>query len=379
MPELPPVLFLLNSLGVGGSEGKFVRLANALCGRGASVTLAYLNPPTPLLAAVDSRVAVVHLHRRGKFSIRALRALVGTIRSRGVQVVIAVNLYPALYVQLARRLLDSPRLRFLVSVNTTDVATRKLALAMPLYRSVLRRADEVIFGAESQRRLWRERYGIGGPGRGTRVIYNGVDADHFKPERSTARSRPVIGTVGRMRPEKAQLDLVQATAALRHQGLDVSALIVGDGSERAAIEREIARLGLERHVTLAGETSEVRPFLARMDVFVLTSTGIETFSNAALEAMACGIPVVSAAIGGMAELLAFGGGIAYPPGDVAKLTACLAQLLEDRERRARMSRAARRAVLEHFSWNDTLEQFIEALAPSGAELSRAEPRRVELR
>lgn len=382
--DFPPVLFLLNSVGYGGSEIKFVKLANTLAARGVSVTLAYLNPPTQLLATIDSRVAVVHLQRRGKLSLRALRRLLETIRARNVRTIVAVNLYPSLYARLAQRRLAPAPPRLLVSVNTTDVMTHKAALAMPLYRRVLRHADEVIFGAQIQRRIWAERYGVGAPGLRTRVIHNGVDTEHFRPQdrapeghaeapeggtgdprdgrTSGPASRLIIGTVGRMRPEKAQLDLVRATAALRARDLDVGALIVGEGDERPRIEAEIARLHLDRHVALAGEARDVRPFLARMDVFVLTSA-VETFSNAALEAMACGIPVVSAAVGGMSESLAFGGGFTYPPGNVAALVECLAQLLHDRGRRLRTGAAARRAAVEQFSWAGMVQRFIDVLAP----------------
>ncbi len=364
--SFPPVLFLLSTAAYGGSEIRFVKLADTLAQQHACVTIAYLNPPAPLLATLDSRVEAVHLHRRGKLSLRALHRLVETIRARGIRTVMAVNLYPALYARLAQARLAPAPLRLLVSVNTTGVTTRKLALAMPLYRRVLRRADEVIFGAQAQRRIWAERYGVGGPRLPTRVIHNGVDTERFKPLQAAGRaanpvSGLVMGTVGRLRPEKMHLDLVRATAALRARGIDVGALIVGEGAERPRIEAEIARLQLDRHVALAGEARDVRPFLAGMDVFVLTSA-TETFSNAALEAMACGIPVVSAAVGGMPELLAFGGGCTYPPGDLAALIECLAPLLQDRGRRLRAGAAARQAALEHFSWQGMVQQFIDVLA-----------------
>lgn len=388
MQAVSPVLFLLNSAALGGSEIKFAKLANTLAQRNVSVTVAYLNPPEPLLATLDSRVSAVHLERRGKLSMRALRLLVRTIRSRDVRTVVAVNLYPSLYARIAQRLLAPAPPRIVASVNTTGVSTHKLALAMPLYRRVLRGADEVIFGAEVQRRIWAARYGIGAQGQRTRVIYNGVDTEHFRPFRDGARGpagQLVIGTVGQMRPEKAQLDLVRATAALRARGLDVNALIVGDGPERRRIEAEIARLHLDSHVELAGEARDVRPFLARMDVFVLTSA-IETFSNAALEAMACAIPVVSAAVGGMGELLAFGGGLTYSrggeperngqperggqsqhgdpsePGDQPELVERLALLLQDPDRRRRMGAEARRAAVEQFSRTRMTDQFIDVLA-----------------
>jgi glycosyltransferase involved in cell wall biosynthesis len=355
---------LLNSLTIGGSETKSVRMANALAERGSDVTVAYLNPPEQLRGEISPLVRVVHLRRTGKFSLGALRRLMSTIRERGNPVVLSVNLYPSLYAALARTLLGRDRFRLLMSVNTTEFQARKDARRMPLYRRVLRMADTVIFGAEMQRKLWQERYRIGEGRASTAVLYNGVDTDRFSAP--TERGRPmalletkyIIGTVGKMRPEKAHIDLVAATGALRAQGFDVGCVIVGDGSERARVVEEIERQGLSGFVVLVGETRDVRPHLAQMDLFALTSTSVETFSNAALEAMASGVPVVCSRIGGMEELISHGGGLSYTPGNVPELTAILARLLSDDLERARLSRAARHAAVEHFGWDRMVDRFV---------------------
>ncbi|MEJ0038411.1 MAG: glycosyltransferase [Gammaproteobacteria bacterium] len=366
---------LLNSLTIGGSETKSVRMANALAERGSDVTVAYLNPPEQLLAEISPLVRVVHLRRSGKFSVGALRRLMSAIRGRDTPVVLAVNLYPSLYAALARAWLGRDRFRLLMSVNTTEFQTRKDARRMTLYRRVLRRADTVIFGAEMQRKLWQQRYRIaaetGRRGTSTAVLYNGVDTDRFAapcvdrgPMGNLTRpttlldTRYIVGTVGKMRPEKAHVDLVAATAALRARGVDVGCVIVGDGIARPRVVEEIERQGLSGFVVLVGETRDVRPHLAQMDVFVLPSTSVETFSNAALEAMACGVPVVCSRIGGMEELIAHGGGISYPPGDLQELTEVLARLLSDDLERARLSRAARHAAVEHFGWDRMVDRFV---------------------
>jgi glycosyltransferase involved in cell wall biosynthesis len=365
-PRSDTVLFVLNALGLGGSEGKIVRLANSIAAGGGRVVLAYLSPPSDLISEISSAVTVVPLERRGSFSLRALRRLIETIRRHEVGTVVSVNLYASLYAYLARLRLGRKRFRMLVSVNTTEFHSPAESRRMILYRHVVAAADLVIFGAETQRKLWHERYGIGKRPGDTTVLYNGVDvarfdvATHATPPAPFARY--VVGTVGRLRPEKAHVLLVSAVAELRRRGLDVGALIVGDGEERARIEAEIERLGLRPHVRLAGATRDVRPYLAMMDVFVLTSIGVETFSNAALEAMASGVPVVSSKVGGMQELVAFGGGLTYRPGDVDELADRLEELLSDPGRRADLARQARQATVEHFSWTRMVESFSALLA-----------------
>lgn len=367
------ILFLLCSLGVGGSEGKIIRLANSIAARGDRVLLAYLNGPSDLLVEISPAVTVVNLDRRGPLSLGALQRLIDLIRTLGVGTVVSVNLYASFYAWLARLRLGRQHFRMLASVNTTDFVSRAEARRMLLYRHALAAADVVIFGAETQRKLWRDRYGIGTrPGRAA-VLYNGVDTTRFEaggqPDSQPAcvlEATHVIGTVGGLRPEKGHVLLVGAVAELRRRGLDVGALIVGDGPERARIEGEVARLALQPHVHLSGATRDVRPWLAMMDVFVLTSIGVETFSNAALEAMASGLPIVSSAVGGMEELVAHGGGVTYRPGDVKELADRLEDLLRDPGKRADMGRQARRATVEHFSLNGMVEAFSALLARSRA-------------
>lgn len=342
-----------------------MRLANSLAERGASVALAYLNLPDTLYEEIRPGIDVLCLGRRGKLSWRALAKLTAAIRQQRSCVLVAVNLYPALYAALARLRLGRERFRLIVSINTTDVMTRSMARRMRLYRWALRRADTLVFGADTQRRLWREQYRLGVDGVALEVLYNGVDtqrfADHgqsMQPRTAAPRTRFVVGTVGRMRPEKAHIDLIRSIAMLRARGIDAGALIVGDGPERARIEAAIERLGLGEQIVLAGEARDVRPYLAQMDVFTLTSTGVETFSNAALEAMSAGLPLVTSRVGGMEELIAFGGGESYPPGDVHALTERLAGLLGDTARRQQLAAAARHAAVEHFGWQPMVDRFL---------------------
>jgi glycosyltransferase involved in cell wall biosynthesis len=365
-------MFLLNSLSVGGSERKTVRLANVLAADNRRVVIAYLRSPETLLSQVDSAVATVNLQRRGKFSLRALRRLAAVVREHDVGTLVAMNLYPALYAVLTRLLCRNLPPRVVVSVNTTVFATRKEELQMLFYRPVLRRADMIIFGAESQRRLWCSRYGLSGSPDRSMVLYNGVNTAEFSKERVLPAVLPelpravMLGTVGAFRIEKAQVDLVRAVHELITRGGDVAALIVGDGPERPQIEREIRRLGLERRVHLVGEVQDVRPYLARMDIFVLPSVAVETFSNAVLEAMAMSCPVVVAQVGGMEEMLGFGGGMAYPPGDVKSLCDVVMPLAVSAQARKETGAQARHAATKHFSFDKMLNDFRERVLDAGS-------------
>jgi glycosyltransferase involved in cell wall biosynthesis len=356
-------MFLVNSLNVGGSERKAVRLANALAAGDRQVVIAYLNPPESLLPQVGPAIRTLNLHRRGKFSIRALRRLGAIVREQNISTLVAMNLYSGLYAVLTGLLCRKQRLRVIVSVNTTHFATLKEELQMLVYRHVLRRADVIVFGAERQCRLWCSRYGLDRTSARTIVLYNGVDTAAFSRTRVEPATLPVpggsvtLGTVGALRTEKSQIDLVRAVHQLTARGMDVRAVIVGDGPERAQIEGEIRRLGVESRVHLIGEAQDVRPYLAVMDIFVLPSVAVETFSNAALEAMAMSCPVLVTRVGGMDEMLQFGGGFTYTPGDVRSLCDLLMPLVANAHIRRELGEQACQAVEKHFSFNRMLSDF----------------------
>lgn len=116
-----------------------------------------------------------------------------------------------------------------------------------------------------------------------------------------------LGIVARLTRQKRVDLFLEIVAALRHRRLPVTALVVGDGPQRSALERRAANLRLVDTVVFAGEQEDVVPWLDEMDVFVMTSE-IEPLGLTALEAMARGIPVVAMPCpGGLPGLVAAGG------------------------------------------------------------------------
>jgi glycosyltransferase involved in cell wall biosynthesis len=202
----------------------------------------------------------------------------------------------------------------------------------------------------------------------TVVIRNAVDAaaaPHARHDHATPR----LVAVGRLKRPKDFLTLVRALAALG-PGSFAEALIVGDGPDRAAIEREISRLGLEDRVRLAGERSDVPELLAAADVFVLSSAS-EGLPLSVMEAMAAGLPVVASAVGGIPELVIDGEtGLLVPAGDATELTAALERVLLDRQLRRRLGAAGRARAENAFdiaSFRSAhLEVYRRELARAGA-------------
>lgn len=354
----PGCLFVLDNLGVGGSERKTIVVANRLAERGREVHLAFLNASYDVTGTLHPAIKYFVAGRKGKLDLRVVRMLRGYVHAQNIGTVWAVNLYPMLYAHLALRPYRN-KIRLVGSTNITLFRNVYEQLKMHIYLPIIRRLDTFVYGSYGQMDLWKKRYKLGTAV--VTVIHNGVDTEHFSTDRcrlgqvearkqfSLSADSIVLGTVAQFRVEKAQGDLVKAVQALRGRGYHVQALLVGDGRERASVESLVRERGLSEHVRFVGQLDDVRPALAAMDVFVLTSVAVETFSNAALEAMSMGRPSVLSDIGGAREMIIDGhNGYVYMPGNVAELTRQLEKLM-GREEIKRMAVNARRAVVEKFS------------------------------
>jgi glycosyltransferase involved in cell wall biosynthesis len=369
------VLCLVSDLCVGGAEKHTVTLANLLNPRLFNVHLGYLKPVEALLSQVREELAertfCLHVAKRVDFA--AVSRLRTFIDSHEIDVIVATNEYPALYALMARR--GAQRIPKLIEVfHTTQYLRFKSKLQMLLYRPVFKRCDLLVYVSEKQHEYWRSK---GLAGKRDIVIHNGVDLQRFR-DRSDPSQREalraqcgfsaddlLIGICATLRPEKAHGDLLLALTRLRERGISAKVLIVGDGPERSPIEQTIAALKLSHCVFITGFKDDVRPYLAICDVIVLASHAIETFSIAALEAMAMGKPLVLTRIGGAEEQVIAGqNGFLYEPGDIEALSDNLAEL-QSESTRNRMGTASRERVESLFSESRMMEQFereIQALA-----------------
>src|SRR5688572_6041663 len=164
-----------------------------------------------------------------------------------------------------------------------------------------------------------------------------------------------------LRPEKNPVQLVEAIARLRATGRPARALMIGDGDMRAAVEARARELGVAGDVAITGFQPDVRPYVAACDTMVLCSTSVETFSLAALEAMAMGKPVVLSELGGAAEMVFPGwNGYLFPPGDGNALAGHL-EVLAEPAVSARMGRNARRVVESLFAEGKMIDRYEQVL------------------
>jgi glycosyltransferase involved in cell wall biosynthesis len=187
--------------------------------------------------------------------------------------------------------------------------------------------------------------------RDTRVVHLGTDLP--PPGRRDAAGTDELVTVAHLVPRKRHADVLRAIWLLRDSHPGLRWTVVGDGPERAAIERLAAELGLADRVRLRGQLrpDEARAAAATGSLFVLPSVD-EAFGVAYIEAMAGGIPAIGCrGEAGPEEIAATGGGIRLvPPRDPAGLASEIEALLDDPRQRAELGRRARATVEAAFTW-----------------------------
>jgi glycosyltransferase involved in cell wall biosynthesis len=358
------LLFLTASLTHGGAERHTVTLANRLAERGHECHLAYLKDDAAQLERLHGAASVQCLHARHYLDMKAVLGLRSLVKQVGPAVIVAVNQYALLYAALARG-----RVPLAVTFHSTFLRNAKERLQMLAYRPLFWGADCAVFLCEAQRRHWLRR---GVLARRNVVIHNGVDPALWRPagpaEAAAVRrvlgmdeADYVIGMPAVLRPEKNPALLVHAVERLNRAGIPARALMIGDGEMRPAVEELARRLAIAERIAITGLQQDVRPFLAACDAVALPSL-TETFSLAALEAMALGKPVVHSQVGGAAELIEHGeDGFLFPVGDAAALVERLAALAEPGLRR-RMGARARQAVETRFTEGAMLDRYEAALA-----------------
>ena len=224
--------------------------------------------------------------------------------------------------------------------------------------------------------LRRETYASFDVSAEVEVIPNFVDTerfarqpkDHFKRAIAPDDERLLVH-VSNFRKVKRATDAVETFARLHAAGAwpegharhgepgGVKLLMVGDGPDRAAAEALARQAGVWADVRFIGKQEPVEEILSIADLFLMPS-GSETFGLAALEAMACAVPVVSSNVGGLPELVVDGEtGFLCPVGDVDAMTAAARTVLTRPDLHARMAEAARQRAVDHFDIERIVPQY----------------------
>lgn len=199
-------------------------------------------------------------------------------------------------------------------------------------------------------------------------VPTGIDLTRFAPgDRHAARRNlgqpdvPTLGILAMLRNWKGHFYLLEAFAHLRTAFPDWRLVCIGDGPQRQNLERKIAEHGLADRVALMGNRDDVQEWLNSLDLFVLPSYGDEGVPQSIMQAMACGLPVVSTPVGAISEaVLADETGLLVTPKDSEALSSALTRLMGDPELRARFG-AAGHARAQALFGSDRMLDSMEAI------------------
>jgi len=263
----------------------------------------------------------------------------------------------ALGAYLARQVLGAAAPKILTTLHGTDVTRIGVD---PKFSSLTRLAVLAGDGITAPSRwLAEQAYRQLGLPRATtiEVIPNFVDTHRFRPARSkSVAGEKVLVHVSNFRPLKRVEDVVRIFARVRGE-IPTRLHLVGDGPERPRVEALIDSLALAGEVKFFGEGVDVADVLQASHVFLLPSE-TESFGLGALEAMACGVPVVASNVGGLPEVVLDGEtGFLAPVGDVEAMAKRVRRLLSDGDLHARMSRAARDRAEAQFQLEPAVARY----------------------
>jgi N-acetyl-alpha-D-glucosaminyl L-malate synthase BshA len=362
----------------GGSGVVATELAMALARGGDEVhvisyalpsRLALLDSEAPEAKLFFHQVVVPHypLFEYPPYSQALATKMVEVTRHHGLDLMHVHYAVPnAVSAILARSILSPRPLPVVTTLHGTDIT---LVGNDPSFiettRWSIEQSDGVTTVSEALRRSTNEIFGIHRP---IDVVPNFIDPQRYErvaggpgARRWAQPGERLLVHISNFRPVKRVEDVVDVYQRLR-QDFPVRLLMVGDGPERAKVEQRCRQCGTCSGITFIGNLPLVEEVLVGADLFLLPSES-ESFGLAALEALACKVPVITTRSGGLPEVVSHGeNGLLYPVGDVDGMAEGAAMLLSDEPLRKAYGEEGRRRAVTDFSVDRVVERYRDVYA-----------------
>ncbi len=363
----PPrrVLFLITTLGQGGTERNLVAFCRHIDRRRFLPEVWYLQDTQPnLLPQLQATgVPIRCLHRPASRDLRFAWRLIRQLSSVPADLIHVFLPTVAYYAVLAKRL-GYCRVPMVFSAGG---AHTELPLEKQLFKYGIGRSCDPILCNSPAVFDYLKKLGV--PEQRMRVIPNAHDPSPFEVplDRDAVRARQgvksgelVLITVGRLIESKRQRDLIEAVAALRQRGYPVVLWVVGEGVLRGELEEAARGMGIDHAVVFLGARNDVPDLLRAADQFVFASA-TEGLPNAVIEAALAGCPIVASRIGGVEAIVDDNrSALLFPVGDVAALVARIEELLQESARATGLASAAAADARAKFSLEATLQLLYRA-------------------
>jgi glycosyltransferase involved in cell wall biosynthesis len=350
----------------GGPEKTILNSPRFIKPFGYDAHVAYLCPPgDPVRESLMERASkadcpLTIIDDNGPLDMRTLQQVMRLCRSLNVQLLQAHDYKSNVIGLLARRFRR-------MAMSTMLHGWTNMSGRMPLYKRIDQfslRFFQALICVSSD--LAEECRNLRIPERKIHLVHNGIDTQFFcrELERQTAKQqvsarpdRVLLGSVGRLSPEKGLIALIQTTKTLQGMGHPIDLAIAGDGPQRPELESLVKNLGMSDSVRLFGQVKDLKPLYQAMDCFVLNSIR-EGLPNVLLEAMALETPVISTAIAGIPDLITDGvHGRLISADSNSELQQAILAFLGEPDRNQSMMDNARRRIEEEFSFEHRMRKI----------------------
>ena len=365
--ERPLAIAIICHPTIGGSGVVAAELGMALAERGHEVhVVSYLRPvrvaeAKPRLHFHEVPVTRYPLFQYPPYTLALASKLTQLCREQKIDILHAHYAIPhAVSAYLCCQMLGEGAPKIVTTLHGTDITL--LGLDESFYeitRFSLQQSDGVTAVSAYLARETQERFCTDCP---AEVIYNFIDLERFAPTNFDAARRAkyacpdevLLGHLSNFRWVKRPQDVIKVFHRVAQQ-VSARLLLIGDGPDRETAERIADELGVRNRIHFAGSDQNIEELLPLLDLFLLPSEQ-ESFGLAALEAMACGAPVIASNVGGLPELVTEEAGFLFPVRDVEAMSHKAIEILSNPEMHANLKRGARERAMQ-FEREKTVDQY----------------------
>lgn len=354
----------------GGSGVVATELGMKLAERGHEIHFITYDEPQRLKTFMDNiylhkvEVSAYPLFAYPPYSVALANKMAEVARYAHLDILHAHYAMPhAISAYLAKQMLQPWCLKIITTLHGTDITlVGKDPTFLPITRFSIEQSDALTAVSAWLRRDTIKTFRVK---RAIDVVYNFIDHQRFQPtprpelrQRLAPNGEKLFMHVSNFRKVKRTPDLVDIWTIARRHG-KIKLILVGDGPERPKLEQKCREMGVCDKIVFLGNHSAIEELLPVADVFLLPSAS-ESFGLAALEAMSCGVPVVSSNAGGLPEVVTHGEtGYLYDVGDYGAMAEAAAGIAFDNEKHSQMSKAARQRAVNQFDIDRIVDQYEE--------------------
>ena len=365
--QLPKVMHARTVTGTGGGPEKtIINSPKFLASLGYEAECLFLRPKGDpgfdvlRERAKNASAPLIEIDDDGKFSIKMVKEVIRCVRERDVKIwhahdyksnllgIIVNRFHPMRLITTAHGWVNFDGL-------TPLYYWLDKKLFLPRYESVICVSSTVMEQATAG----------GTPKSKCILIDNAIDHEQFSRQLSISEAKLkfhdmtgnslLVGSIGRLAPEKGFDLLINAVAKLIKNGLDAYLKIAGEGPEKSNLEKQIDSLGMRDRIQLMGFQSDTRSFYESLDMFVLSSHR-EGLPNVVLEAMAVGTPVIATNIDGVPKIIHDGiNGVLIPPNDEITLARQIQVLANNASLRCKLSHEGQQTIQQHWSFKNRIK------------------------